>query len=140
MDSNLLHAAGSDLSRFATFSAASEDKPQRGPGLGVPSVSGQWRQETGIRSSPPSGLLQPGRFSTLVRIVRVWGIGGHPPSAVGPDGRGDRATPGSQAGSTDLPGSGGTMEDFSGTSSCGGSHHGYLRNEEGIIPYTDQTF
>jgi len=111
-----------------------------GPGLGVPSVSGQWRQEKGIRSSPPSGLLQPGRFSTLVRIVRVWGIGGHPPSAVGPDGRGDRATPGSQAGSTDLPGSGGTMEDFSGTSSCGGSHHGYLRNEEGIIPYTDQTF
>jgi hypothetical protein len=31
------------------------------------------------------------------------------------------------------------MEDFSGTSSCAGSQHGYLRNEEGI-PYTDQTF
>jgi len=34
MDSNLLHAAGSDLSRFATFSAASEDRPQRGTGSG----------------------------------------------------------------------------------------------------------
>ena len=80
--------------QFANFAAASEAGPQR-----VIASGGSRRkrtEETGRRvfAVVPNWLLQPGRSSTLVRNVRVWGIGGHQPSVVGLDGRGDRAAPG----------------------------------------------